>query len=86
MPIVIRLDKVMAQKKITGKDLARRAGMSTVWVSNFKKGKTRGVRFATLEVLCQILMCKPGDLIDYVSPEELEAERFLGNRDVHSPE
>lgn len=78
MPIVMRLDRVMADKKITLTDLAERVGTSTVNLSNIKNGKIRGVRFSTLEALCQVLNCKPGDLIDYVTPEEQQAERTLG--------
>lgn len=78
MPIVMRLDRVMAEKKITSAELAARVGTSTVNLSNIKNGKIRGMRFSTLEALCQVLNCKPGDLIDYVTPEELEQERSLG--------
>lgn len=78
MPIVMRLDRVMANKKITLTELAERVGTSTVNLSNIKNGKIRGVRFSTLEALCQVLNCKPGDLIDYVTPEEQQAERALG--------
>lgn len=78
MPIVMRLDRIMAEKKISSTELASLIGTSTVNLSNIKNGKIRGVRFSTLEALCQVLECKPGDLIDYLSPEELEAERALG--------
>lgn len=78
MPIVMRLDCVMAQKKITSTELASRIGTSTVNLSNIKNGKIRGVRFSTLEALCQVLECKPGDLIDYITPEEEEVERSVG--------
>lgn len=71
MPIVMRLGRVMAQKKITSVELAERIGTSTVNLSNIKNGHIRGVRFSTLEALCQALDCKPGDLIDYVTAEEL---------------
>ena len=78
MPIVMRLDRVMAERKITSKELAARVGTSEVNLSNIKNGKIRGVRFSTLEALCQVLNCKPGDLIDYVTPEEDAAQRALG--------
>lgn len=78
MPIVMRLDRVMAEKKISSTELAARIGTSTVNLSNIKNGHIRGVRFSTLEALCQVLNCKPGDLIDYVTPEELADERALG--------
>lgn len=78
VPIVMRLDRVMAEKKISSTELAERIGTSTVNLSNIKNGKIRGVRFSTLEAMCQVLNCKPGDLIDYVTPEEEQAERALG--------
>lgn len=78
VPIVMRLDRVMAEKKISSTELAERIGTSTVNLSNIKNGKIRGVRFSTLEAMCQVLNCKPGDLIDYVAPEEEQAERALG--------
>ena len=84
MPIVMRLDRVMAQKKITSTELASQIGTSTVNLSNIKNGKIRGVRFSTLEALCQVLECKPGDLIDYITPEEEEAERSLGEIREHN--
>ncbi len=78
VPIVMRLDRVMAERKITSTELAERIGTSTVNLSNIKNGKIRGVRFSTLEALCQVLNCKPGDLIDYLTPEEDAAEHELG--------
>lgn len=78
VPIVMRLDRVMAEKKISSTELAERIGTSTVNLSNIKNGKIRGVRFSTLEAMCQVLNCKPGDLIDYVTPVEEQAERALG--------
>ena len=68
----------MAEKKISSTELAARIGTSTVNLSNIKNGHIRGMRFSTLEAMCQVLNCKPGDLIDYVTPEELDSERALG--------
>ncbi len=78
MPIVMRLDYVMVEKGITSVELAKRIGISPVNLSRIKTGKIRGIRFSTLEALCQVLDCKPGDLIDYVTPEEAERERSIG--------
>ena len=78
VPIVIRLDRVMAERKISSTELAKRVGTSTVNLSNIKNGHIRGMRFSTLEALCQVLRCKPGDIIDYMTPEEEQAERTLG--------
>ena len=78
MPIVMRLDRVMAERKISSKELARRVGTSAVNLSNIKNGRVRGVRFGPLEAMCQVLNCKPGDIIDYVTPEEAAGESALG--------
>lgn len=78
MPIVMRLDYIMVEKGITSVELAKRIGISPVNLSRIKTGKIRGIRFSTLEALCQVLDCKPGDLIDYVTPEEAECERSIG--------
>ena len=69
MPIVMRLDRMLAQRTITSKELAERVGISAVTVSCIKRGRVHGIRFAQLEAFCQVLRCKPGDLIDYVEPE-----------------
>ncbi len=78
MPIVINLDRVMVERKISSVELAEKIGISTVNLSRIKTGKIKGVRFSTLEAMCQVLRCRPGDIIDYVSPEEQQDESRLG--------
>ncbi len=78
MPIVMRLDRVMAERKITSTELAARIGTSTVNLSNIKNGKIKGMRFSTLEAMCQVLKCKPGDIIDYITPEEAAEQQERG--------
>jgi putative transcriptional regulator len=65
MPIRIRLDEVLAARKRTAKELARQIGVSETHLSQFRSGKVRGVRFATLAKLCAALACEPGELIAY---------------------
>lgn len=65
MAIIIKLDSMLAQRKITGKQLAQEIGLSETQLSLFRSGKVRGIRFSTLERLCAVLHCRPGDLIDY---------------------
>lgn len=65
MPIIIRLDRVLADRKMRLNDLADRAGISNVNLSNLKTGKVRAIRFSTLEAICDILDCQPGDLLEY---------------------
>lgn len=66
MPIVVRLDVVMALRKVRGQDLSDRIGLTPANLSKLKTGKVRAVRFSTLEKLCRELDCQPGDLLEYV--------------------
>ncbi len=72
MPIILRLDRVMADRKISLNELAERVGISNVNLSNIKTGKIRAIRFSTLEAICEVLDCQPGDLLEYERPEENE--------------
>ena len=71
MPIQTRLDVVMAQRRITGKELAARIGITEQNLSLLRTGKVRGVRFSTLAKLCAALECQPGELLVYEAGEEL---------------
>ena len=68
--IVLRLDRVLADRKIRSKDLAERAGLSETNLSRIKTGRVVAVRFSTLDALCRELNCKPGDILDYEPDEE----------------
>jgi putative transcriptional regulator len=68
MPIIIRLDRVMADRKISLTDLADRVGITMANLSLLKNEKVRAIRFSTLEALCRELDCQPGDLLEY-APE-----------------
>lgn len=65
MPILVNLDVMMARRKIRGRDLAARIGITEQNLSLLKSGKVKGVRFETLERLCAALDCQPGDLLEY---------------------
>ncbi|MDN6293878.1 MAG: helix-turn-helix transcriptional regulator [Alkalibacterium sp.] len=69
MPIIVRLDKVMADRKIMLKDLADEVGISNVNLSKLKTGKAVAVRFSTLEAICEALDCQPGDILEYKKEE-----------------
>ncbi|WP_299139500.1 helix-turn-helix transcriptional regulator [uncultured Tateyamaria sp.] len=62
--IVVRLDVMMARRKIRGRDLAARIGITEQNLSLLKSGKVKGVRFETLARLCDALECQPGDLLE----------------------
>ena len=65
MPVRVTLDAALAQRGMTGKQLAERIGLSETQLSLFRSGKVRGIRFATLARMCAVLKCKPGELLDY---------------------
>ena len=66
MPIVVRLDVMLARRKMMSKDLADQIGISVQNLSLLKTGQVRGVRFETLEAICKALDCQPADLLEYV--------------------
>jgi putative transcriptional regulator len=65
MPIVVKLDVMLARRKMRSRELAERVGISEVNISLLKSGKVRGVRFETLERICEVLQCQPGDLLEW---------------------
>ena len=65
MAIILRLDRVMADRKISLNELASRVGISNVNLSNLKTGKVKAVRFSTLDAICDVLDCQPGDILEY---------------------
>ena len=72
MPIILRLDRVMADRKMSLNELAARVGISNVNLSNLKTGKVKAVRFSTLEAICAALDCQPGDILEFVPDGETE--------------
>ena len=66
MAIVINLDVVLAQRKMRLTELADRVGITVANLSNLKTGKARAIRFSTLEAICGVLDCQPGDLLEHV--------------------
>ena len=67
--IVINLDIMMAKRKISSGELAERAGITQANLSILKTNKARAIRFSTLEKLCEVLECQPGDILEYRSDE-----------------
>ena len=65
MPIIIRLDRVMADRKMSLNELAEKVGMTNVNLSNLKNGKMKGIKFETMESICRVLHCQPGDLMEF---------------------
>ena len=69
MAIILRLDRVMADRKISLNELAEKVGISNVNLSNLKTGKVKAIRFSTLEAICDVLDCQPGDILEYSRDE-----------------
>lgn len=67
MPIIVRLDVMLALRKVRSKDLAADIGITEANLSLLKSGKVKGIRFATLESICAQLDCQPGDILEYQS-------------------
>lgn len=66
MPIIVNLDVQMARRKMTLTELSERVGITLANLSILKKNHARAIRFSTLESLCRVLSCQPGDLLEYV--------------------
>jgi len=66
MPIVVTLDVMLAVRKVKSKALAEHVGITEANLSLLKQGKVKGVRFETLERICEYLDCQPGDILKYV--------------------
>ena len=63
--IIVQLDVMLAKRKMRSKELAERIGFTEANISLLKSGKVKGVRFETLEKICAVLDCQPGDLLEY---------------------
>lgn len=72
MPIIVNLDVMLAKRKMRSNELAERVGMTTANLSILKTGKAKAVRFSTLEAICDILECQPGDIMEYVKDESTD--------------
>ncbi|QGM45655.1 helix-turn-helix domain-containing protein [Methylocystis heyeri] len=72
MPIIVNLDVMLAKRKMRSRDLAARIGIAEQNVSLLKSGKVKGVRFDTLEKICEVLDCQPGDILEYRSEKTTE--------------
>ncbi|MBQ2800322.1 MAG: helix-turn-helix transcriptional regulator [Lachnospiraceae bacterium] len=70
MAIIVRLDRVMADRKMSLNELAQKVGMSNVNLSNLKTGKMKGIRFETMNAICEVLDCQPGDLFEFTKEEK----------------
>ena len=70
MPIIINLDVMMAKRKMSLNELSDRVGLTLSNLSVLKTGKAKAIRFSTLETICKVLKCQPGDILEYVDEPE----------------
>jgi putative transcriptional regulator len=70
MPIVVRIDVELARRKMSVGEFAERVGLTPANVAVLKNGRAKAVRFSTLEAMCRVLGCQPGDLLEYVEGDD----------------
>jgi len=80
MVIVLRLDRVMADRKMPLNQLAELVGISNANLSNIKTGKICAIRFSTLNGICRALGCQPGDILEYVEDADGEEDLIIDSR------
>lgn len=69
MPIILRLDRMMADRKMSLNELSERVGVANVNLSKLKNGHVSAIRFSTLEAICDVLDCQPGDILEFREEE-----------------
>ena len=74
MAIILRLDRVMADRKISLNELAEKVGIANVNLSKIKTGKISAIRFSTLNAICEALNCQPGDILEFEKDTEPKKE------------
>ena len=70
MSIILRLDRVMADRKTSLNELSEKVGVTNVNLSKLKTGKVSAIRFSTLNAICKALDCQPGDILEFVNDDE----------------
>jgi putative transcriptional regulator len=70
MPIIVNLDVMMAKRKMSLNELSEKVGLTLANLSILKTGKAKAVRFSTLESICQVLDCQPGDILEYANDKK----------------
>lgn len=76
MPIVVNLDVMLAKRKMNLTELSSHVGISIANMSVLKSGKAKAIRFSTLDIICKVLNCQPGDLLEYL--DEYSYKKLMG--------
>ena len=69
MPIIVNIDVMLARRKMSSGEIAKKIGLSATNLSILKTGKAKAIRFSTLNAICQALECQPGDILEYKEDE-----------------
>ena len=75
MAIIVNLDVMMAKRKMSLNELSEKVGLTLSNLSILKTGKAKAIRFSTLEAICNVLNCQPGDILEYVNDEQKTTTR-----------
>ncbi len=75
MPIVVNLDVMMAKRKMSLNELSEKVGLTLSNLSILKTGKAKAIRFSTLETICEVLECQPGDILEFVEDKPKRKSR-----------
>jgi len=75
MAIIVNLDVMMAKRKMSLNELSEKVGLTLSNLSILKTGKAKAIRFSTLETICNVLNCQPGDILEYVNDEQKTTTR-----------
>jgi putative transcriptional regulator len=78
MPIVVNLDVMLAKRKMSLTELSERVGITIANLSVLKSGKAKAIRFSTLDEICAVLSCQPGDILEYMN--EGEYDKLFGSK------
>ena len=70
MPIIVNLDVMMAKRKMSLNELSEKVGLTLANLSILKTGKAKAIRFSTLETICNVLNCQPGDILEFVEDKK----------------
>jgi len=76
MPIIVRLDRVLADRKVSQTEIAEKVDIAPMNLSRIKTGRIKAIRFSTLDGLCRELRCQPGDLLEYMTEERAQELGF----------
>lgn len=71
MAVIVNLDVMLAKRKMSLTELSERVGITMSNLSILKKGKAKAIRFSTLEAICEVLDCQPGDILEYLKDSEI---------------